>query len=233
MKKILKIVCLIFAIIFLNSCYDNYYFKDAKWNCDNETFLSYYDDIYYKKICDLKEKYSISCQDKKEIENRDSQGVRISYYLYNEIFTIELILTSDIDYSKVIAYLYYYGEETPSKEYKDFENIVNLLNDFVNYVSYDAKTDKNYFETLYNEAINKKENLYASYNMHFDHTIGNLYYLVQLDSPKGGGYYYMLEKNEALEKENYRFEFRGLLKPIERTEDGSMSADGQGTVRNH
>lgn len=214
MKKVMTVLCVILFINFASSCscgHDNDYFLEANWNCDNETFLSYYDNLYMEKLQELKTKYNIECEEKREVEE-DSNGAKISYYLYNENFTLILYLYSDNTYSLMQSELYYYGKETLTEDYSDVQNIVGLYNEFVNYASFDAKTDSNHFEKLFFEALND-DDFFASENLHHDDTVGTLGYTVHLNYTDGG-YYYMMEKNNSFEKESHWFEFKGLLKPI-------------------
>lgn len=216
MKKSTTILCIILLISFVSSCscgYDNDYFLEANWNCDNETFLSYYDNLYVEKLQELKIKYNIECEEKKEIETTKKGGISLCYYFYNENFTLRLDLRSHNTLAMVNSYLYYYGDDAPSNEYINIKNIVDFSNDFINYASYDAKTDSNHFEKLFFEALNS-DDLFASENLHHDDTVGTLGYKVQLNSTSNA-YYYMMDKNNSLKKENHRFEFHGLLKPIE------------------
>ena len=216
MKRLTVILCVFLIVGFASSCscgYDNDYFLETNWNCDNETFLSYYNSLYLDKLQELKEKYNVECKRKTELDHMQYGGVNMCYYFYNESFTLRLELSSDNTLATISSYLYYYGNETPSNEYSDFKNLVDFSNDFINYVSYDAKTDANHFEKLFFEALND-DDLFASENLHHDDTVGTLGYIVQLNSTTGG-YYYMMDKNNSLKKENHRFEFQGLLKPIE------------------
>lgn len=215
MKKVAALfVCLLVCFVSSCSCgYDNDYFLEANWDCDNETFLSYYDNLYAEKLQELKTKYNIECEENKEVENNDSDGAEIIHYLYNEEFTMIFYLSSDNTYSSIRSELYYYGKETLTQNYSDVQNIVGIYNEFINYVSYDAKTDVNHFDKLYGEALNN-DDLFASENLHHDDTVGTLGYTVYLNYTDGG-YYYMMEKNNSFEKESHWFKFKGLLKPIE------------------
>lgn len=221
MKKLLVVVICIFMITCtLSSCciYDDYYFKETNWDCDKNTFLSYYDNLYRSKILELKQNYNLQYQEKNYIEDKGQQGVERCYYLYCENFTIRLEMYNGKEHGVCQAYLYYYSdysEDVSLNEYEKVEPLVNFINDFINYVSYDAENDTNHFETLYFEALNN-ESFFAKEEIHFDHAVGSLYYLVDLDGSRDtGGYYYMMEKNTSLLKDCYRFEFEGLLKPIE------------------
>ena len=94
--------------------------------------------------------------------------------------------------------------------------MVDFLNDYICYVSHDAKKDCNYFEELRNRAIEEgKGGIHEEF--HFDNTVGSLYYLASVTSvsTEQAWYYYMMEKNDSFVKEHIGFEFKGLLKPIE------------------
>ena len=135
--------------------------------------------------------------------------------MYNEEFTASFCMNSDEDLGTVYAALFYYGDEIPSDNYSDYSYLVSFFNDFINYVSYDSIKDGNHFENLYNEA--KNEGKLGKYEvLHFDNTIGNIYYSFSANGAESdtAGYYYMAEKKTGVKKACHEFEFEGLLRPL-------------------
>ncbi|MBQ8299262.1 MAG: hypothetical protein IJX99_05285 [Clostridia bacterium] len=192
----------------------NEYIEGQNWDCfdDPERFIEHYKPLYESKIEELKQNYSIECEEK--LIQEPPYGTKwemLRYYLYNEDFTIELKVTSS---GHIKATLYFYGNEELSYDYEDYEHLVNFLNDFICYASFDAKKDCNYFKVLYDKT--KSEGKIAeNEEFHFDDFVGSLYYYVSTARVKTGGYYYMAEFDSSVEKMNYGVEFNGLLQPIE------------------
>ena len=141
---------------------------------------------------------------------------KINICLYSEEYTFVFTLTNIGWYGGYDANLYYYDVESKDKDYAEFAHLVNLLNDFTNYVAYDTKNEENHFELLFNEASQAAMG-FASDEYHHDSLIGSVSYSVNLDHKSG--YYYMMEKDNELEMDCYRFQFKGLLKPLEYEED--------------
>lgn len=189
------------------------YIEGQNWDCfyDSERFLEHYKPLYESKIDELKQKYLIECEEKFIQEPSGAAWEKLSYYLYNEDFTIKLWMTSSGD---IDATLYFYGNEELSYDYEDYAHLVGFLNDFICYASYDAKKDCNYFKVLYDKTksegkIAKKEEFY------FDDWEGSLYYYVSITRVKLGSYYYMAGFDSSVKKTSYTAEFSGLLQPIE------------------
>ena len=191
----------------------NEYIEGRNWDCfdDSERFIEHYKPLYESKIEELKQKYSIECEEKLIQEPSGTKWVDLKYYLYNEDFTIKLWMSNA---GEIDATLYFYGNEELSYDYEDYEHLVNFLNDFICYASFDAKKDCNYFKVLYDKT--KLEGKIAeNEEFHFDDYVGSLYYYVSTIRVKTGGYYYMAEFDSSVEKTNYAAEFSGLLQPIE------------------
>ena len=191
------------------------YYKGANWNCELDVFTSTYLELYTKKIEELKEKYDLSFAVKCEIEdNLELKSNQISFLLYTEEYTFRFVMNNGIELGSLDTYLYYYGyyaNPDVYPEYSTFEHLFAFINDFTNYVGYDTKTDKNYFDTLYFEAVDNKDE-FASYHYHYDSTIGNVGYLADLDSEEG--YYYIGAYDTTVKKACSRFWFEGILKPL-------------------
>ena len=189
------------------------YCQGQNWDCfnDSERFLEHYKPLYESKIEELKQKYSIECEEKLVQEPYGTSWESLEYYLYNEDFTIKLCMTSS---GYIDATLYFYGNEELSYDYDDYAHLVDFLNDFICYASFDAKKDCNYFKVLYDKTksegkIAKEEEFY------FDDWVGSLYYYVSTARVKTGSYYYMAAFDSSVKKTNYTVEFSGLLQPIE------------------
>ena len=212
-KTLITFVAILLFVCILASCYNEDYYKGANWDCfdDSERFIEHYKPLYESKIEELKQNYSIECEEKFIQEPSGTAWKKLRYYLYNEDFTIELKVTSS---GYINATLYFYGNEELSYDYEDYAHLVDFLNDFICYASYDAKKDCNYFKVLYDKT--KSEGKIAeNEEFHFDDFVGHLYYYVSTARVKTGGYYYMAEFDSSVEKMNYEVKFSGLLQPIE------------------
>lgn len=229
MKKIFStavliiILSAIFLIIFIIAAFVidnvietnryNEYIEGRNWDCfdDSERFIEHYKPLYESKIEELKQKYSIECEEKSIQEPYGTKWEKLRYYLYNEDFTIELKVTSD---GHIKATLYFYGNEELSYDYEDYAHLVDFLNDFICYASFDAKKDCNYFKVLYDK--NKSEGETSIHEeFHFDDYVGSLYYYVTNVRERTGSYYYMAGFDSSVKKTNYTAEFKGLLQPLE------------------
>lgn len=190
------------------------YYKGANWNCELDVFTSTYLELYTKKIEELKEKYDLSFAVKCEIEdNLERKSNKISFLLYTEEYTFRFVMNNGIELGYLDTYLYYYGyyaNPDVYPEYSTFEHLFAFINDFTNYVGYDTKTDKNYFEELYFDVI--ESGIGKSYTYHEDSTIGNVGYGVGLKSESG--YYYMSGYDIDIEKYSLQCRFSGILKPL-------------------
>ena len=194
-------------VALLFSCNRVEYYEKSEWHCTQEEFRGHYYDIYTEKIEELKYVYGIVCHKEEEFFQK---GYYI--YLYRDDFTIVIKFLNDNDLAFYNVDLYYYGDFDASRDdYKKQRSLVNFVNDFTNYVAFDTKTDKNYFESLYNEC-NKGEP-FASNKYHYDSIVGNVGYDVMLNTDAFSYYYKMQKNNNCIAVCNcYRFE--GLLKPI-------------------
>lgn len=217
-------ICLICSLLFCScsSFYYDYidpilfpeeqYYKGANWNCELDEFETIYLEIYTQKIEELKEKYSLSFSTKLDIENStDSDHIKITFLLYCEEYTIRLNLSSSTSIGYLYTYLYYYADNNDYHDYSKLQYLLGFINDFTNYVGYDTKTDKNYFDALYFDALDNEEN-FATYYYHYDSTIGNVGYIADLNSE--AGYYYMGACELTSDKPCSKFLFEGLLKPL-------------------
>ena len=133
--------------------------------------------------------------------------------MFNDEFTIIIRFNNGEELAFYKIDLYYYGDSAASRE--NFENqrsLVNFINDFTNYVAFDTKTDKNYFEALYYECCEEKT--FASNYYHYDSIVGNVGYYICLNTDAFDYYYKMQEDGDCMAICNcYRFE--GLLKSID------------------
>lgn len=224
MKKLCILVfCVLFSVYALCSCgwiadiyialdVNSQYYKKANWNCDDETFVTKYNDVYYQEIQRLKDHYDLSFSERIDTETNDQGNIDdYTFYLYCEEYTIYLRFSNSHTIGFYDARLYYYGDGEFPDSYDEFRPLVDFINDITNYVAYDTKTDGNHFEQLYDEAVNS-EGGWASDEYHHDSVIGSVSYYVDLDY--SAGYYYMAAKDSSIEKKCYRFDFEGLLKPL-------------------
>lgn len=198
------------------------YYLGANWDCNTEAFIAEYQPLYLEEIERLRNKYHLDMETTISAEHvkRSEDSLwkyRLEVYIYDERCSIRLLFT-DIEYKNETqgyykANLYYYGSENGFGDYEDFKPMVEFLNDITNYTAYDARADQNHFERLYYEAV-QNEGKHSSWEIHFDNTIGNVRYLVQLANENVGGYHYMALKDESIKKNCYHFNFEGLLKAL-------------------
>lgn len=207
MKKYISILLLF--VIFLTSCNRVEYFEQSGWNCTDVIFQTYYNNLYKVKIAELKEIYNLRFS---EQESKELNG-NYQLYLYNDDFTIQIKFANGEKLAFYRIDLFYYGDsEVSRKDYEKQRSLVNFINDFTNYVAFDTKTDKNYFEALYYECCEEKT--FASNYYHYDSIVGNVGYYICLNTDAFDYYYKMQEDGDCMAICNcYRFE--GLLKPID------------------
>ena len=217
------ILSAIFLIVFIIAAFGighiietnrhNKYCEGQNWDCfdDSERFIEHYKPLYESKLEELKQKYSIECKEKLIQEPSGAAWEKLSYYLYNEDFTIKLWMTSS---GSIDATLYFYGNEELSYDYEDYAHLVGFLNDFICYASFDAKKDCNYFKVLYDKAKSEGKTSIRE-EFHFDDYVGSLYYYVTNVRERTGSYDYMAGFDSSVKKTNYTAEFSGLLQPIE------------------
>ena len=218
MKKIISVLLLF--VIFLTSCNRVEYFETTGWNCTDENFQTYYRGLYKAKIAELKELYDLTFSEK-ESEEYNS---KYQLCLYNDDFTIQIKFANGEELACYQIDLFYYGDsEASRKDYEKQRPLVNFINDFTNYVAFDTKTDKNYFEALYNECKKSKGKPTVIYSYqydsiasniyHYDSVVGNIGYSVTLNYNAYGEYYKMQGNSDCMAFCNH-YSFYGLLKPI-------------------
>lgn len=191
--------------------YEEYY-QTTGWSYEEEEFDNVYIEKCINKLQELKGLYNIDCSEL--IEHKDHY---YDVYLYNDLFTIKILLSYGKSYGKYSICLYYYGdEEHPLEDYESQKNLVNLVNDFTNYASFDSKTDQNHFERLHMESVQKSsgDHSSASDKYHFDHVIGYVGYSAGVYC-NNGGYYYKVQKNSELDVLSNNYAFDGILKRLE------------------
>ena len=202
----------------LFSCQPSYSEK-CGWYCDNSTFENEYYNYCNDEIVRLMDKYSLIGEFEYEEERYEANGnIRYTFYIYCEDYTIALKIANcnrgDTGYYDL--YLFYYNDNRLNENYDVIKPVVEFANEITNIIAYDTKTEENQFEKLYYEAL-KSDEKYASNYYHFDNSVGNVGYLVNLREDAGGssaGYYYMLQKHSSM-KPCYYFKFEGLLKPFD------------------
>ncbi len=214
---ILVLAILFGAVVLFFACdTENHrkYFKSVDFVCTAEEFEEEYYPLYYAEIQRLKEQYGLEYKEHIDKGMSGDKSYKVEMYFYCQEYTVRIYMNGGGAYSTYTAGLYYYGSSNLPTDYEGCGDAVNFLNDFTNYVAYDAITEKNCFSELFEEA-KSDENKFASEHLHFDDFIGNVQYIVNLNPSKDtGGYYYMKEFNKELEKECYYFEFHGILKDI-------------------
>ena len=213
MKKIIAFVLVLIALLLLNSCDETYYYKSVGWNVSVQDFNQNYIPHYKEQLSLLAEKYSLSHQSIVDITNQ-ATAVLYETYLYNEEYTIKIIIRNEVELATYKITLYYYGSEMNNvDDYNTQKDSVNFINDFTNYVAYDSISEENKFEMLWQKA-HMEEDLKASDRCHYDSLVGNIGYIVTLNDMYSG-YYYMMQKNEDVNLICNTYSFSGLLKPLQ------------------
>ena len=227
-KRFTQIVAVLFCVLIVvsfSSCNRVEYFETTGWYCTHDEFQLYCD-LYKAKIEELKSIYGIECDDKEEKRLYIDSDVSVyEINMFNDEFTIIIRFNNGEELAFYKIDLYYYGDSAASRE--NFENqrsLVNFINDFTNYVAFDTKTDKNYFEVLYNECkksdgkptvnYSYQYDSSASNNYHYDSVVGNIGYSVTLNYNAYGEYYKMQGDSNCMAFCNH-YRFDGLLKPID------------------
>lgn len=205
--SIVVFFALCFGIICLSQLTpgDDYYQKTG-WNCSKETFTEDYFALYTQKLDHLKTKYALTCETLYDIPTEE-EGEKIELALYCPQYTLYFSLVNSGEIGFCNTKLYYYGDDE-----EQLLSLLALLNDFTNYVGYGTITEENCFIPLRQEAASK-ENGYANRSLHFDNIIGDVQYIAHLSYE--GGYYYLYGKDSSQKKLCSRYEFDGLLKPLD------------------
>ncbi|MBQ9715481.1 MAG: hypothetical protein IJV77_03615 [Clostridia bacterium] len=127
-----------------------------------------------------------------EITETGNGVIRINLLSQQHEISIFFLNTFDSVAHIKVEYVFS-GNSTDLTDYSKQAQIVNLTNDFVNKVAYDAILEANEFEKLFGIALDDKDR-YATTDLHFDSAIGNVDYYVAI-------------------KDNFvRYEFEGLCK---------------------
>ena len=216
MKKIstiiLACICLVALLVVYNEIDERYYGIKANWQCSNEDFENQYYPLYENEILRLKEKHGLDCEYYSERKLRDDGDLGYTFYLYSENYTIKISVANcnrggtgfyDIE-------VYYYNENRINEDYSDIKSVAEFSNDITNFMAYDTITESNQFEELYKQA-KSSDRKYASNYYHFDNSVGNVGYYVDLND-YDGGYYYLAKYDSSVEKLCHRLKFEGLLK---------------------
>lgn len=216
MKKIgiiiLVCVCLLVSFVIYNEIDERYYGIKANWQCSNEDFESLYYPLYENEILRLKEKHGLDCEYHSESKLKDNGDLRYTFYLYSEDYTIKISVANcargEIGYYDIEVF--YYSENRINEDYAVVKSIAEFSNDITNFMAYDTVTESNQFEELYNQAKNSDQK-YASNYYHFDNSVGNVGYHVNLND-SNRGYYYLAKNDSSVEKLCHVLTFEGLLK---------------------
>ena len=207
MKKLSFIACILCVVLLLSSCYISYSDRTG-WDCDHETFKNTYVPLYTAKIAELKNELNLDFEERIDFSTSENGfAYEFDWYFYTPEYKIRFY-GYNYEYKgdslgEFEIILYYYGKDGEFGDYEEFEPLVCFIDEFTDYVAYDAKTDGNHFEKLYNEAYSN-ENKIASDNIHYDSSIGNVSYGVNLTA----------SPEYSTNKPNYCFWFEGLLKPL-------------------
>ena len=80
-------------------------------------------------------------------------------------------------------------------------------------MEYDTITEYNCYEELYYQNIQNNTEYELEW-IYFDNMVGNVKYIFE-PKHKSAGYWYMLGKDESVEKTCYKFMFEGITIPLE------------------
>ena len=212
---VVVLVLTFFAMMFLGNDAETEYAKSSQWNCDNQSFDTAYVDFYKNKVSEIKEKYSLNCEEEWYKESHDDDSI-ITAYLYNDQYTIYILFANRGICGDFTVKMFYYGDgkEAPGNDGVQ-SSLISFVHDLTKSVAFDSRTDdgKNHFEQLYNECLEENKPA-ASYVYHFDELVGYIGYTVGL-SKDNYGYYYKMQKDSNIKIPANAFKFQGLLKPIQ------------------
>ncbi len=189
------------------------YAESSQWNCDNQSFDTAYVDFYKNKVSEIKEKYSLNCEEEWYKESHDGDSI-ITAYLYNDQYTIYILFANRGIYGDFTVKMFYYGDGKEAQKDDGVQSsLISFVHDLTKSVAFDSKTDdKNQFEQLYNECLEENKSA-ASYIYHFDDLVNYVGYTVGL-SKDNYGYYYKMQKDSDVKILANVFTFQGILKPI-------------------
>ena len=202
-----------FAIMFFTNDENIEYAESSQWNCDNQSFDTAYVDFYKNKVSEIKEKYSLNCEEEWYKESHDGDSI-ITAYLYSDQYTIYILFANRGIYGDFTVKMFYYGDGKEAPENDGVQSsLISFVHDLTKSVAFDSKTDdKNQFEQLYNECLEENKSA-ASYIYHFDDLVDYVGYTVGL-SKDNYGYYYKMQKDSNIKIPANAFTFKGILKPI-------------------
>lgn len=207
---------LLCGFIWIDNQIELSYMRSSNWDCDLETFHSQYYSLYYQKLQELKSTYQLDCE---EIIERREAGYSI--YLYDDSYTIVVSCSSSSECGSCFLGLTYYNPNPDELfGYEQQRNLVNFINDFTNYVAFDARIESNEFELLYQNCltIDKGEPIYSSNYIHFDNYLGNVGYVVCFDlEGYEESYFYKMQKDSTVQIPSVSYSFYGLLKPLDKS----------------
>ena len=213
MKKLIAVLLLFAILLVFTSCDETQYFRCVKWNVSIKDFEERYIPLYEEQLSLLSNKYALEYERLTEID-KDEHKIIFVTYLYNEEYTIKIVMNNEVECALYEIILRYYGsEENSLADYESQRKAVNFINDFTNYAAFDTISEENRLEKLYSEAQSASD-LRAFDKYHFDNHIGSVGYFVALNDTSSG-YYYMMQKDSSLEILCNSYGFEGILKPIE------------------
>ena len=214
----LSLPLVVLLLLFLVMGPTDKYAENSGWSCSNEEFVDVYCEEYMTLIDTLKQKYNIVCEEeRREIRNRDGELEGYSITLYNDVFSIWIVFSSLTSYGNYHATLYYFGnDEAPFSDYESQRRYVEFINELTHSVAYDTKQEEcaNHFEKMFFDNLQIVDGKpVSSYYYHFDDLVGYVGYHVNNDTYVS--VYYKIQGNPDIDYPCSKFEFEGILKPIE------------------
>lgn len=216
-NKIIFAIVAILMLFYATSCEDYSYYDSAYWNGSEEEFENECIPFYISKFNLLAEKYGIRYELKEEwFETRTFRTFRFT--AYNDSFSVICWLPcNSYSYAAVNLDWYYYNENVESLyDYENQRVYVEFINDFIRSICFMSKHDEkdNYFEWLFFDIL---ENDYKydsrSFKFHYDEIVGQLMYLVCLNS-KNAKRYYKMQYNEEADIYGNAYKIVALLNPL-------------------
>lgn len=223
MKKILFCILLCLSLFSLLGCEivqsisyyfreDTTYFRKLNWQVDDDEFTEKYIDHCMNLVYELKDKYSLAAECREERYN-DYATARV--WLYNEEFTVLVVLRNLDRFSTLIIEYYYYNEDSSQLlDYSRVNNVISFINELLDSISFEADPSTNEFEILYNNAIISNDLTAKDINAVDAYNFG---YYVELENDNNtlANSRYMLLNDFENSKKHNRFVFRGCLRPLD------------------
>ncbi len=210
---------LISCLFFLSDPPDEYY-KGADWRYSEENFATEYIPYFEERLKYWFDEYGLSRDG--ELKVSDSSNLR-EYYFYSDIYTLHFYLRTGTPGSDGLSsgdctfmLLFFETENSDIYDYSQQKKLVDFLNSITSELAYDAVTQGNEFERLYDLCVEKRPSQYESCsysNIVYDAPYSpDVKYEVSTSDVGWSGLYKMQGDRDIDIKCN-KFLFSGLLNP--------------------